>query len=220
MKPKRIVLVRHGRSEANDDVTVYSRVPDYKVNLVEAGREQARIAGARIAGIIGDESYGIYVSPYARTLQTRDCILSMIPRVPVFDYQDPCLREQDMGNLPTPEDSEEQRRTRGEFGAFFYRFPQGESCADVYDRMSGFNNSLYRLFAKPECPENLLIVTHSVAMRCFLARWYRWSVEYFDSLPLFPNCHIVVLERDEDGKYRLIEPMERVLTQEGVISLG
>ena len=39
MTPKRIILVRHGRSAANDDPAVYSRVYDYKIELVNEGRE-------------------------------------------------------------------------------------------------------------------------------------------------------------------------------------
>lgn len=100
MTPKRIILVRHGRSAANDDPTLYSRVPDYKIELVALGREQARTAGDRIREIIGGESYGVYVSPYLRTVQTKDYIVERIGRNPTFDYQDPCLREQDCGNLP------------------------------------------------------------------------------------------------------------------------
>ena len=206
MTPKRIILVRHGRSAANDDPTVYSRVPDYKIELVDQGREQARAAGDHIREIIGGESYGVYVSPYRRTVQTKDCILERIGHVPVFDYQDPCLREQDTGNLPGVLDAEANREARGRYGAFFYRFPNGESCADVYDRMSGFMNSLYRLFEREDCPENLLIVSHSVAMRCFLSRWYHWTVEFFDSRPSLPNCHIAVMTRGEDGAFALSEP--------------
>ena len=41
MTPKRIILVRHGRSEANEDATMYSRVPDYRISLVEQGRGDA-----------------------------------------------------------------------------------------------------------------------------------------------------------------------------------
>ena len=72
MQPKRIVLVRHGRSEANEDATMYSRVPDYKIALVEKGREEAQAAGQKIAELIGDESFGVYVSPYLRTMQTKE----------------------------------------------------------------------------------------------------------------------------------------------------
>ena len=212
MTPKRIILVRHGRSEANEDATVYSCVPDYKIALVEQGREEARRAGLKIAALIGEASFGVYVSPYLRTVQTKECILSQIGRNPAFDYQDPCLREQDTGNLPGVLEAASNREARGRYGAFFYRFPNGESGADVYDRMSSFMNSLYRLFEKPDCPENLLIVTHSVAMRCFLSRWYHWTVDCFDSLPAFPNCHVVVMTRDADGKYQMSEPMTKLLT--------
>ena len=98
MTPKRIILVRYGRSAANDDPTVYSRVPDYKIELVEQGREQARVADGHIREIIGDESYGVYVSPYSRTVQTKDCIVERIRHTPISDCQAPCLREQDTGH--------------------------------------------------------------------------------------------------------------------------
>ena len=38
MMSKRIILVQHLRSAASDDPTVYSRVPDYKIELVDKGR--------------------------------------------------------------------------------------------------------------------------------------------------------------------------------------
>ena len=41
MTPKRIILVRHVRSAANDDPTLYSRVPDYEIEPVDEGREQS-----------------------------------------------------------------------------------------------------------------------------------------------------------------------------------
>lgn len=72
MTPKRIILVRHGRSAANDDPTLYSRVPDYRIELTETGKSQAREAEKRIAGLIGKASYGVYpVLP--RPLVPLDC---------------------------------------------------------------------------------------------------------------------------------------------------
>ena len=41
MTSNRIIFVRHVRSAANDDPTVYSRVPDYKIESVDEGREQS-----------------------------------------------------------------------------------------------------------------------------------------------------------------------------------
>lgn len=39
-------------------------------------------------------------------------------------------------------------RERREIGAFYYRFPDGESGADVYDRVDNFVEHLHRLFRK------------------------------------------------------------------------
>lgn len=206
MIPKRIILVRHGRSKANDDPSLYSRVPDYRIELTEEGKTQSRAVGEKISGLVGQESYGIYVSPYLRTLQTKNCIVEKMGHAPVFSYQDPCLREQDCGNLPGVLDAEANREARGRYGAFFYRFPDGESCADVHDRMIDFLSSLHRLFDKDKCPENILIVTHSVALRCFLFRWFRWTIDYFDALPSLPNCHVALMTRTGGGKYELSEP--------------
>ncbi len=190
MRPKRIILVRHGESEANVDPVVYSRTPDHLIHRTAAGRAQAREAGAKIAAQIGSESFGVYSSPYLRTLETKDSLLEGLDRPPVFDYQDPSLREQEYGNMPTPEASAANRELRERCGNFFYRFPEGESCADVYDRMCSFLESLFRQFERPDSPENIIIVSHGTAIKCFLMRWHHWAVDKFESLPNMGNCEI------------------------------
>ena len=44
------------------------------------------------------------------------------------------LREQDFGNFQDTEGKKREKAERLRFGRFFYRFPNGESGADVYDR--------------------------------------------------------------------------------------
>ena len=44
------------------------------------------------------------------------------------------LREQDFGNFQNAEGKHTEKAERLRFGRFFYRFPNGESGADVYDR--------------------------------------------------------------------------------------
>lgn len=214
MTPKRIILVRHGESEANVDPSVYARVPDWRIQLTEKGIAQAKEAGERICSLLGDETFGVFVSPYQRTMQTKDGILDGIGRSPVFDHQDPELREQEYGNMPPSDINQANREFRGKFGYFFYRFPEGESCADVYDRMALFMDSLFRRFDRPNCPENIVIVSHGTAIKCFLTRWYHWDVVNFDKLPQLPNCHISVMTRCESeqgtasSKFALSEPFE------------
>jgi broad specificity phosphatase PhoE len=66
MKPKRIILIRHGESESNIDKTFYSQKPDYTSQLTLKGIEQAEDAGRRLKLLIGEESVFFYVSPFWR----------------------------------------------------------------------------------------------------------------------------------------------------------
>ena len=211
MTPKRIILVRHGESEAIVDPAVYARVPDWQIALTEQGVAQAREAGRKIAGLIGGGSFGVFSSPYVRTEQTKNAMLEGMGREPVFDYQDPELREQEYGNMPPVEENTANRTFRKKFGFFFYRFPNGESCADVYDRMALFLDSLYRRFDHPSCPENIIIVSHGTAIKCFLARWYHWDVKRFDAMGQLPNCHVSVMRQD-GGSFTLEEPYQTIST--------
>jgi len=61
---------------------------------------------------------------------------------------------------------------RAAYGHFFYRIPNGESAADAYDRVSGFNESLWRQFADEDFPSVLVLVTHGLMTRIFLMKWY------------------------------------------------
>lgn len=212
MLPKRLILIRHGESEANVDPVVYSQVPNWRIRLTETGISQAQDAGRKIAGLIGNESFGVFSSPYLRTKQTKNAMLNGMARDPVFDLQDPTLREQDYGNIPSPDENEANCAVRQQYGYFFYRFPEGESCADVYDRMALFLHTLYRRFEKSSCPENIIIVSHSTAIKCFLARWYHWSIEKFEITPQLPNCYVAVMQREDilkeesGNKFTLSEP--------------
>jgi bisphosphoglycerate-dependent phosphoglycerate mutase len=60
MKPKRIILIRHGESESNADKNQRAMVPDYAVNLTSKGQKQARQAGKEIREMIGAETLFVY----------------------------------------------------------------------------------------------------------------------------------------------------------------
>ena len=55
MKPKQIILIRHGQSESNVDKTIYGQKPDYALELTEEGKKQAIMAGKELKPIIGSE---------------------------------------------------------------------------------------------------------------------------------------------------------------------
>ena len=96
---------------------------------------------------------------------------------------------------------------RDAYGTFYFRVPDGESAADVFDRVSDFFSTLFRDFEKPNFPQNAVMVTHGMTIRLFLMRWFHYTVEEFERLANLENCAIVSLELQENGRYRLMTEM-------------
>ena len=110
----------------------------------------------------------------------------------------------------------------------------------MYDRLTLFEDHLVRDIDAGRFPEscNLVIVTHGLALRIFLARWLHWTVAEYESVYNPPNCAPVVLERtavtggdDEgcsvDGAAAACDPSGRhhtknlyTLTRESMTLLG
>ena len=212
MKPKRIILVRHGESEANVDKNLYAKLPDHEIVLTKTGEQQALAAGGEIAALIGTETVQAYVSPFKRTRQTYAGIAEGIGHNVVDVWEDPRIREQEFGHWSMRDNREEVMQERREYGRFYYRLPDGESSADVYDRMSTFLESLHRAFERPDFAENCLIVSHGAALRVFMMRWYRLTVEEFLDLRNPFNCQLIVMEKRDDGTY---EPVRGLGTKSG-----
>jgi broad specificity phosphatase PhoE len=127
------------------DETEYSRTPDSRVELTENGWEQARQAGEQLRAMLLPDGRAsrvfVYCSPYIRCQQTLEGVLkgANIPRDSLAgDVEEPRLREQDFGNFQDPAQMQVCKTERLRFGTFYYRFPQGESGADVYDRVSNW----------------------------------------------------------------------------------
>jgi broad specificity phosphatase PhoE len=206
-RPQRIVLVRHGESQGNVDETIYERVPDHALELTERGWHQARALGAELRALFGRERVHVYLSPYRRARQTFQA-LGLDPRLSRVE-EEPRLREQDWGNLQDVEDIRAQRKARDAYGHFYYRFTQGESGADVYDRVGAFLETLHRDFADWDFPPNTLMVTHGLMMRLFCMRWFHWTVEEFEALCNPGNGEMRALLLGPGGRYELDRPFER-----------
>ena len=207
MKPKRIILVRHAESNGNVDKTIYAHTPDYKVELTSCGIDQSRHAGAKIASLIGEETLYAYHSPWVRTRQTfqgiQESLTDNIARV----IEDPRLREQDWGHYKELDFLKAENKQRNQYGKFYFRLQDGESGADVYDRISTFMETLHRDFQKPGYPQNALIVTHGITLLVFCMRWFHWSVEEFESYRNPENGQVVVMDLQSDGHYRISTPL-------------
>ena len=203
MKPKRIILIRHGESDGNVDKQHYEEVPDYSLNLTTRGIEQAQQAGRKIKEIIGDEKLSVYLSPFFRTRQTFAEIRKSVDENIMRAIEDPRIREQEWGHLRPLDENEEIKKERNKYSTFYFRIPDGESGADVYDRVTTFMETLHRDFRKNHFPENTLIVTHGMTLRLFLMKWFHWTVEEFENVRNPKNCQIVIMEKQKNGKYKL-----------------
>jgi broad specificity phosphatase PhoE len=209
-RPRRIVLVRHGESEGNTDDSIYERVPDHALGLTPRGLRQAEATGEQLRKVFRQERVSAYVSPYRRTHETL-AAFGLDPGL-LRVREEPRLREQDWGNWQDRDDVRKQKAYRDAYGHFFYRFAQGESGADVYDRVGAFLESLWRSFESPDHPPNVLLVTHGLTMRLFCMRWLHWTVAEFESLSNPGNGETRSLELGPDGRYHLDRPFAQWCT--------
>lgn len=235
----------------NVDQRAYVTTADWRIPLTEIGREQARLAGKKVASHLSgidecsDDKNGsnnandgqvvdgqpnnkkgkifFYVSPYLRTRQTlREILREVDPECIVGIREDPRISEQQFGNFQTHLAIQERKKQRSDFGRFFYRFPDGgESGFDVYNRVSGFIGTMQRdsydhvLDASSKnCPSatssleegmTICIVTHGLALRLILTRYFQYTVHEFERSYNPNNGRVVVLEPNASGGFELSE---------------
>jgi broad specificity phosphatase PhoE len=194
---------------------IHQSIPDHRVKLTPDGWTQAHEAGRRLRALLKPtDTLHFFTSPYRRTRETTDGILSTLTsddpspspfaRSAIKVYEEPRLREQDFGNFqPCSAEMERMWQERADYGHFFYRIPNGESAADAYDRVSGFNESLWRQFGEDDFASVCVLVTHGLMSRVFLMKWYHFSVEYFEDLRNVNHCEFLIMRKQETGKYLL-----------------
>jgi len=212
LMPDKIILVRHGESEANIDHKIYNQKADWQVNLSPKGHEEALKAGEMLKSILRPhDTIECFISPYTRTRQTFQGIKKSVENRIISEIEDPRLREQEYGSH-TEEEMVKIRENRKKSGQFYYRYPSGESGADVYDRASQFLDKMKRKVNIIDNSNNIgsiyLIVTHSLFMKSFIIRYFEWSIERFEQIENAKNCGIWILEKNSKGHYKLTTPLE------------
>jgi broad specificity phosphatase PhoE len=201
-----LVLVRHARSTANDDPTLYRRMPDHAIPLVRPEDDPAALtAGAALAALsLAPQSVCAWSSTYLRCCQTREVVLrrafgdagASVERRDSF-----LLREQEFGDWDglteqemaarDPERFEKRRRMTDQAGRFYFRYPNGESRADVVQRCATFIGKLHRSrFA------HQVVFLHGVTQRALRMAWFNRSVEWFEDEPNPTNCSLLLVQRD------------------------
>lgn len=293
---KRIILIRNGRSEANEDVAAYVNTPDWRIPLVEEGKRESVAAGRALSELTGDDPVYFYYSPYIRSRQSLRYVLQgfdearlsrhahlrewweeeetegldsssdacpggvtrrggssssisgaglplkavgiatisaeeagvhggavsdAVSTDPTTDTaaatylkrdaslvlnegtsdsiigvrEDVRLRDGDIGRYTTREELMHHLLERERYGKFFYRFPHGESGADVCDRVTSFLDAFQRERVEFPMNTNVVIITHGLTMRMFIKRWFHLTVDTFHRMKSPPPGSLCTLTR-------------------------
>ncbi|KAJ9508429.1 hypothetical protein QJQ45_011963 [Haematococcus lacustris] len=200
----------HAESLGNVERHTYSIQPDHSVPLTDRGRLQAIGAGKELRSLLEaayppDQPYRVFImtSPYCRTLETTDMLLDAFTEQQVGSrgqvMASSSSRSRSRGcprNFQEPTKISQDLNDRNKFGRFYFRFPNGESGADVYDRLTIFEDHLTRdMLMGRFASTNLVLVTHGLTLRIFLMRWFHWSVDEFLRIYNPGNAEPVVIER-------------------------
>ena len=200
---KKIIIVTNGESEADLNNQIYCLKPDHDIDLTKKGINQSREAGKALENHLVPGDVSFLCSTHSRAKQTLEEILDQLN--PTRNYNalyNPLLREQERGFYTKSfEHSLKCWNDQKRLGSFYYRFPDGESGADVFIRASlMMNNVLQGNF-----DSNLVIITHDFFARVFLMAWLGSIPESFESLEKFDHGNIYVLKRTyfSTAKYTL-----------------
>lgn len=206
----RIFLVRHGESLGNISDQAYRQFGDHNVPLTQWGYRQALEAGRVIASYLeglpdADAlKLSVWYSPYLRTRQSKDALLEALPSAAVADIrEDYLLREQDFGLFTEiydhaeqkrkfPEEFEKWARLRNSNGKFYARPPDGESRADVSQRVRLFLQTV--MHDAKGGRNTVIIVGHGVTNRAFEMNFLHHSVDWFERSDNPGNADVTLIE--------------------------
>ncbi len=208
----RIFLVRHGQSLSNVDLDIHKTMPDHAIPLSPKGEEQAKEAGNRLAELLprrNPEHVRLWVSPYKRTRQTAEGILSACPMI--FDSREHVLLcEQQFGLFDGVLDEELPKRFPEEYrhyvlcerfeGRFWARMPMGESRFDVAQRVHQSFGTFHRDKDRHGIG-TIVVVCHGVTLRAFVMMWCHLTPEWFEAERNPKNCAIRLIENGIDRGY-------------------
>ncbi len=206
-----VLLIRHARSTANDDPAVYRTTPDHRIPLSAPENDlQALAAGDTLARLgLDPAEVCAWCSTYLRCGQTERLVLarafgeragvvqrrsSFLLREQEFGDWD-CLTEQEM-EASDPVRYAKRKRLTDNAGRFYFRYPGGESRADVTQRSSIFIGKVHR----SRYPHHVVFL-HGVTQRAFRMAWLNLSVDWFEEEPNPPNASVLLIRRGEDGRW-------------------
>ncbi len=179
----RLLLVRHGESQANAlrRFTESDRNPLSPLGRVQAERTSALLR-ARFAPV------RIVSSPFARARETAEIIAAVLAFAQPIEVE-PAVREQDLGALHgQPFDAALATPGFASLTRWEWRPPRGETLIEVQARAV----PALLAIARDSLGRDVVVTSHSGTIQSFWAH-----VEgSWEGVPPVPNCSVVLLEHD------------------------
>jgi broad specificity phosphatase PhoE len=166
----------------------------------------ASLAGDRLGKLGLDPTHVCsWSSTYLRCRQTEDIVLRRAfggeAATQMRRRESFLLREQEYGDWDGLSDAQIQERDLEQwrkrqrliegFGRFYFRYPNGESRADVVQRIAIFIGKVHRSGFRHH-----VLFVHGVTQRAFRMAWFDRSVEWFEQEPNPANASVLIIERD------------------------
>lgn len=207
----RVILVRHARSIANDDSRLYRAMADHSIPLVHVADDPAAlVAGTAVASLgLDPATVCSWSSTYLRCVQTEALVSAAAwgPQAAAIQRRTSfLLREQEFGDWDSLTEEEiaasdpvrfQRRRMLSDaYGRFYFRYPMGESRADVTQRVTLFIGKIHRSHFP-----NHIVFLHGVTQRSFRMAWMNHSVDWFEEEPNPPNASVMVISRNAEGSW-------------------
>lgn len=210
--PNNLVLIRHGKSEANVlqaaakvegyDNALHTEermtIPDRSWRLTPEGVMQASVAGSWVQELFANGFDRYIVSPYVRTRETAGAL-----RLPNARWEaNRTVRERNwgmIGSMPLSrfEAHWPESAVIKVNDPLYWQAPSGESIAGVAEnRVRSLANTMHR----ENAGEDVVVVTHGEFMQASMVFFERWSDEDFmefdaDKNRKIHNCTVMHFTR-------------------------
>lgn len=184
----RVVLIRHGKTVYN----IEKRLQGPKDRLTEEGKEQIR----RLNSFLETWNFDRFISSdETRAIESSKIISEIIKK----DFEKTSLiREKSSGNFSDKLiDEVDWTNVSGSF--LDKKIPNGESTRDVVSRALEFFKKLNEI---PQ-GKDILVVSHGTFLRILISLITNASIQDYLLNQTFPNTGIVILSRDNSGKWSI-----------------
>ena len=189
-----------------------ARESDYDTSAADGAVENQAIPTGQHLNECMDLPGAIYVSPYKRTRQTLEGLLEGWPELKESKIvEDDRIREQEYGKSIIYNDKRLYFVFNPEYAVlhkfstgYEYKHEGGESLLDVRSRLRDFVAMIIREHGGT--PEDILIVTHNLAIMALRANLERWTREEFldkNANDRPPNCSLTKYKAADTGRLEL-----------------